>query len=76
MEWTLPWTRRRIRRANAAARRAAEQAQEAEREAARQRLLDLARTPARWHTSTMPLPTVGRPLMTPAAEWRSSRRVG
>ncbi len=73
--WAIlsPWNRRRrAGQAHAAAMAAAERVQQAEREAARQRLLNLARTPANWHTPTMPLSTTDRPLMTPAAEWRSS----
>ncbi len=78
MRWTgwLRWTQRRRTRRAAEAMAAAEAAQEAERRAARQRLLDVARRnagPGWQHGSTVPLPVLNRPLMTPGQAWRQRR---
>jgi type II secretory pathway pseudopilin PulG len=78
MRWTswLRWTQGRHTRRAAKALAAAEAAQEAERLAARQRLLDIARRnagPGWQHESTVPLPVLNRPLMTPGQAWRGNR---
>ncbi len=74
MNWTwllLCLRRRRARKAQAAA----EVVQVAERRAAMARILETARRnegPS-WNAPTVPLPRSNRPLMTPAAEYRTRR---
>jgi hypothetical protein len=76
MDWCswIPWVSRRRRLARQRARAAAEAVQAAERQAAVRRILDGARRndgPA-WNAPTRLLPH-DRPLMTPAAEYRTRR---
>jgi hypothetical protein len=73
-EW-LPWVRRRARRAVAQALAEAQAAQEREHQEAVQRILTAGRRRnegPEWLHATMPLPTLNRPLMTPAQKWRDN----
>lgn len=74
LRW-LPWVRR--RHARDAALAAAEAAERAAHAEARRRIIEGAQGnvgPAWWRAQrTVPLPTVDRPLMTPAAEHRTRR---